>query len=349
MAKQKKVSKATEDEHMALEAAMNELTKQTDELLKQAKPKEEKKPELPKKQPETKPAKKVVPHKKGASLDIVGHGPSSPRKKTSQNVDTKVNDEELLPATAGLSYNEQPESKVYDAPKIPAIKKPTASKPASDEKSPMIQSHVGKRIEPTGAAVTSKAIKSQDVAEKMAPESEEKSSEESSKSEPETKIPSKKPEEHIKVSEDDKEEVVKVGHKAGPKADKPDTSDSPESSDTPDKAAVSEQDEPDTNPSKFDAKKAEVEEQDEDDDEDDGIIKMKDEDAEDSADSEKSKDDKKKVPSYDVAEYQAQLHDWSKLSRNSHWPFLILILLLAVAGGLMYLYFSGNLPQFFSA
>lgn len=345
MAKQKKVSKATEDEHMALEAAMNELTKQTDELLKQAKPKEEKKPELPKKQPETKPAKKVVPHKKGASLDIVGHGPSSPRKKTSQNTDAGVNDEELLPATAGLSYNEQPAVKVEDAPKIPAIKKPTSSKPVSDEKSPMIQSHVGKRIEPTGAAVASKAMKSEDVAEKMAPESEDKSSEDSSKSEPETKIPSKKPEEHIKVSEDDKEEVVKVGHKVEPKADKPDTSDSPESSDTPDKVVVSEQVEPDTNSPKFDAKKAEVEEQDED-DEDDGIIKMKDEDSE---DSEKSKDDKKKVPSYDVAEYQAQLHDWSKLSRNSHWPFLILILLLAVAGGLMYLYFSGNLPQFFSA
>lgn len=84
----------------AIESAMSELGKQTDELLQapimeQPKPK----PELPQ--------RRIIPHSRGSSLDIVGHSASRMKQFEAKPVDEA---QELLPQKAGYSYNEKPEN-----------------------------------------------------------------------------------------------------------------------------------------------------------------------------------------------------------------------------------------------
>lgn len=87
------------DEHVAIESAMSELGKQTDELLQAPiMEKSAPKPELPQ--------RRIIPHSRGSSLDIVGHSASRMKQLQMKPVDEA---QELLPQKAGFSYNEKPE------------------------------------------------------------------------------------------------------------------------------------------------------------------------------------------------------------------------------------------------
>lgn len=86
-------------DEQAIKSAMSELGKQTDDLLQapimeQPKPK----PELPQ--------RRIIPHSRGSSLDIVGHTASRMKQLEAKPVDEA---QELLPQKAGYSYNEKPE------------------------------------------------------------------------------------------------------------------------------------------------------------------------------------------------------------------------------------------------
>jgi hypothetical protein len=281
MTRDKKPSKATEDEHMALEDAMSELNKQTDALLTENKKSSEvKKPTLPKK------TKKVVPHKKGASLDIVGHQPSTVRRHVSVHKDGE--EPEKIPEHAGLSYNERPTKKTEKTAK------------------PSIQHHAGKRLDITsGAVVATKKVEEPEEKVDVPPEQED-----------ELKLA---PLDEVLASEEPHEETeeaptipepVKAEVKKEPPAKQPIKDED-----------VLDFDEPETKPTQTEKS-------------DDGIVKL-------------AEGGKEKPTLYDTTEYQTELHDWSKLSKNSHWSFVVLILLVGVAGVLAYLYFTNSLPEFF--
>lgn len=133
-AKKKKTIRPPEhDEHMALEDAMNELTRQTDALLSETKKRAPvKKPTLPK--------QKIVPHRKGAHLDIVGHTPSSPKKIVHPEPVAATPHQELLPEHAGKSFNELPKSSRQ-------IESSDSEKKAE---AVIIHSHEGRQVQPLG-------------------------------------------------------------------------------------------------------------------------------------------------------------------------------------------------------
>lgn len=321
---------SSQDEHMALDAAMNELAKQTDELLKKTKPAKPAKPKLPAKKTASSAEKKtkVIPHTKGAHLDIMNHTPSSVRKNVSSAPAQKLLEE--------TTEDDAPAAiKSEDIPKIPEVK--SASVANATIKPSIIKSHVGKQIEPPSSS-PAKAVDSEPEHESASEESAAAKSTDGAASA-----------EHIKVDDKEKAEKISVSHPS-PQASKPESKEHSSVADSEEepipkiekttmqtkRAVTPEVTEPDSKPaSAEDEPKVDNEEDSEYDeaDDDDGIVKIKD------------KEEKK--TSYDIAEYQAQLHDWSKLSSNSHWSFVILVLLLAVAGGLMYLYFTNQLPTFF--
>ena len=125
----KKPKLTNEQEHRALEEAMKELSNQTDALLL-----DHKKAEVNSRKP-TLPRKRIVPHTKGTNLDIVNHAPSSLR----QSSPLKKDEEVLLEAHAGKSYNEVDQS-------ASTIKKPVLITPRT-------QLHEAPRVEPSGGLV----------------------------------------------------------------------------------------------------------------------------------------------------------------------------------------------------
>jgi len=287
----KKTTNKSDDEHQELDVAMSELARQTDALLAEAKPKQSNKPKLPKKKSSS---RKLVPHRNGQHLDIVG---SSMTSKPAQT-------EKKLPAHASYSYNEKNESKT-----------PTKSEPSSAAPR-IIRPH-------EGVALAGKDVASQ-------PDAKPKSAHE----EAETPTRAADADEHMKVKVDDTEEKITVHSHAhvsesAVKHEPPADVDE-KSVETHPSTVESTHEQHETSAKTVLKTKSE--------DADDGIVKI---DEEEKADT----DMKEKATLFDTAEYQAELHDWSKLSGNSHWPFIILILLLALAGGLMYLYFTGNLPE----
>ncbi len=302
MARTKKPATTHQDEHMALDAAMSELARQTDALLQQTIKEEPKKPTLPKKQ------KKVVPHTKGAHLDIVGHTPSSLKKGKKKSEHT----EGLLPATAGLSYNETP----ADIPDSRASKsKPAASSTDLLTAAPVAESISGHKLK--RLPVVPDDTPAPDASVDPVPNQHT---------------------EHIKVDDVDVPETIEVTHPKASQAKKEPTKHLPKES--------SEQSEPDTVdkkatpttaktllPDDDEIDNTEEKEAAADSGADDGIVKI-----------EKTE---QKDAAYDIAEYQAELHDWSKLSSNSHWSVALLLLLMVAAGALMYLYFSNQLPVIF--
>jgi hypothetical protein len=266
------------DEHSELDSAMNELVRQTDALLGQVKPKSQPKPKMPQ--------KKIIPHKKGASLDIVGHAPSSLRRTNSEEKLISDKKKELITAHAGYSYNEESsEPAENNLPTQISRLAPSIIKPHEKNSALIIND---------GSPAKIKETNSED-----ADDHARKSS--------------------VKVEE--KEDVGKVAvHFTAGKVinstkknqEKPNHNEVKETVATGDNDLVI----PDEA----------VE------DADDGIVKL-DEAAE------------EKPTIYDTVEYQTELHDWSKLAKNSHWPVIVLIILIGLAIGLMYLYFTNNLPQ----
>ena len=120
MLKKKPVKKPAEKDFTALDAAVSELTKQTEALLGKA----EEKPSKP-----TLPKKRSIPHKKGKSFDII-HNPKSKTKLHASLKTAKVtahstsliepkDEPTLLPDHAGKSFNE------LDS----AVSEPTDEKP----------------------------------------------------------------------------------------------------------------------------------------------------------------------------------------------------------------------------
>lgn len=314
----KAVEPKANDEHGELDAAMNELAKQTDALLAETKPKQSEKPKLPKKKSVS---KKVVPHRNGQHLDIVG---STMKSGASPKIE----------AHATKSYNEK------DTPK----QEPQPTEKASAAGAPqIIRPHEGR------TRAGSEPVTPEEKTEE--PNQTDKEVDDAAKK---TDKPHKT--EHMKVEADESESVVAVHSK--PKVAPEQAAETEPKSGQ--EAPKNEEPKPELKPDKDNAKdqpKAEpapkqtesegvdsnqgpaktVLKMDEDEDTDDGIVKME--------DDSKPEDGREKPTMYDTTEYQAELHDWSKLSKNSHWSFIILVLLLALAGGLMYLYFTGNLPE----
>ncbi len=300
MARAKKVSKAADDEHMELEAAMSELSRQTDALLADAKPKKQVKPTLPQ--------KKIIPHSKGASLDIVGHAPSSIHRssKVSQVKKTEVK-EELLPEHAGLSFNEKPTDI-----------KAQASVVASDVK---VQQDVEPSpkiiLNPRPTGISSPAIGDSQVVSVVNAEPDDSQTvnvkhETVIKHSPSVESEEKSASPKVGAVELTKGVVSSVDDQAEPKPSE--------------KAAVT------TEENDNAATKAKLDDDSPVEADEDGIVKLEDE-------------PKEKADVFDVEEYQAELHDWSKLASNSHWPVIVLVFLLLLAGGIMYLYFTNNLPK----
>ena len=323
MTQKKKSSELVENEHMALEEAMSELSRQTDALLTQTKTEKKSKPKLPTKklaneQPEEnpKPARKVIPHRKGAHLDIVGHGSVKINVTNANSTLKDIPDHELLPEHAGLSKNEKPSDITS------SVSDPKSDESKEDVKSPslpaaVIRPHVGQKINMNVSAEgdePTKLIEKPDSQEEKIEKSEEK--DEKPKSETTKQAaPANKP----------KAEKVEGSKAPGPVEEEVKAKNEPELSekeeDSEPKSEVKKS-EPEVTVSDVDAKP-----------EDDGIIKL-------------TEDQKEKPTVFDTAQYHVELHDWSKLSHSSHWSVFILLLLVALAGGLAYLYFTNQIPQF---
>jgi len=300
MARAKKVSKAADDEHMELEAAMSELSRQTDALLAEAKPKKQVKPTLPQ--------KKIIPHSKGASLDIVGHAPSSIHRssKVSQVKKTETK-EELLPEHAGLSFNEKP----ADAKTAPSEVKPVTNIQQDVKPSPKIIGNQQTRDSGPASSASSESISVIDADSEIS---------ESVSVKHETTETSKLPNESVQKDVAPKAEAVEPPKEVDLNSDdkaEPKTAEKAESTTEKNDDLVIKTETADETSAEAD---------------DDGIVKLEDE-------------PKEKADVFDVEEYQAELHDWSKLASNSHWPVIVLVFLLVLAGGIMYLYFTNNLPK----
>ncbi len=322
----KKPSKAAEDEHMALEDAMQELARQTDALLSPSTPKkEEPKPTLP--APATSVKKKRIPHTKGAHLDIVGHAPST--VKRAKPVSKPAEEHELLEAHAGKSYNEvsakgNNEVSAAGHNEVSAAGHNEVSAGSNNEVSakgnnevagvkddaaepepPVITLETTSHESKTPAIITSHGAP-------ITPASAEATDVKAS---------------HIAVVDNSKEQSVKTHSDSHSKADEHKPAESKPPAKEMAAAPASS-----TSTIAFSEKSPGSE-----DDTSAPSTHHEDKSAE-HATSEKPS-------TFDTSEYHPELHDWSKLSSSNHWSIFILLLLVVLAGGLAYLYFTGMLPQ----
>lgn len=60
----------------------------------------------------------------------------------------------------------------------------------------------------------------------------------------------------------------------------------------------------------------------------------------DNLDDDEESDEPKPVDVYDTDEYHPTLHDWSKLSKQSHTPLYILLLLMVILGAVLYIVYA---------
>lgn len=305
MLKKKPAKKLDNQDFTALDAAVSELNKQTAALLGKADGKTEAKPTLPKKQNH--------PQTKGKSFDIINH----PRKNTTLQSSLKTaqktpsapaEPEALLPDHAGKSFNEL---EVDELPSIKAKGKDTPEEPKpKDAAAPVIKQHTGK---------LSLTRDDEDT-----PSAEEQPS-----ADPALESAALAPQavSHTSLSFEEKPEELK--DEPAPETKKPEKEPEPEKS----------------QPSEVtEAKEATVEtkQSDEQLSYDSGELFANNLVKETQPKRHEPEKGQQKPTVFDTTEYHPELHDWSKLEHQGGWKWFILLLLLAVAGGLAYLIFSGQ-------
>lgn len=306
MLKKKPAKKPDNQDFTALDAAVSELNKQTAALLGKADGKTEAKPTLPKKQNR--------PQTKGKSFDIINH----PRKNTTLQSNLKTAqkapsapvepEKALLPDHAGKSFNEL---EVHELPSIKTKGKDTPEEPKPEDAAvPVIKQHTGK---------LSLTRDDEDVL----------GAEEQPSADPvlESAAPAPQAVSHTSLSFEEKPEELK--DEPAPETKKPEKEPEPEKSQPSEVTETKEA-------------KAETKESEEQLSNDSGELfannLIKD------APPKRHEPEKgqQKPTVFDTTEYHPELHDWSKLEHQGGWKWFILLLLLAIAGGLAYLIFSGQ-------
>lgn len=330
-------SKPKDLDYTNLDSAVNELTKQTEALLKTFE--EKPKPVLPKRH--------AKPASKGHSFDIIKDPAHKTRIKANLKVATPVKESEVSKKSAVelLPEHASPDGTTSESEQLKEVKK---SQESVEVKNSSVTSTNIVAVHKPGSLHITEAHPSTVASGLEKSESEEAANNKTESSEPSIGLEKptkpiakeslnfKTDAEEIKVAPSDQKEEKVIDYKQEDMAESQESSE-PVISKTPneDEAAKTSESSDDTNQKEADK-----------------VDKVSTElfapDFSKVEDDQEDKPNKAQKPTtiFDTEEYHPELHDWSKLEKNSHIGRYVAVLLLSIIAAAAYFIISGQKPPF---